>query len=250
MLKQIANDGLIRTRTASQNITTTTCQTPTTDKSGDLTEEVIAMLVTCVIVVAARSVFNAFLSDKGLWWDDYSLILLLLLGGIPSMVIQLATLLEAGVGRDIWVLPFDDIDSIFFYNYIETTMYFLQVALLKLTFLLFFMRIFPAKGVRRIIQVTMLVCAAYGIAFSLVAIFSCWPIRFNWVWDGSPGGSCIDRNAVQWGSAIISIILDVWIIAIPLWNIRKLKMHWKKKLGVASMFLVGILLVSLSLSRF
>lgn len=39
----------------------------------------------------------------------------------------------------------------------------------------------------------------------------------------------------------MSIALDLWILAIPLWQLRSLKMHWKKKVGVALMFCVGTL---------
>lgn len=39
----------------------------------------------------------------------------------------------------------------------------------------------------------------------------------------------------------MSIALDVWMLAIPLWQLRGLKLHWKKKIGVAAMFIVGTL---------
>jgi hypothetical protein len=31
------------------------------------------------------------------------------------------------------------------------------------------------------------------------------------------------------------------MLGIPLWQIRSLKLHWKKKIGVAMMFFVGTL---------
>ncbi|KAK3985327.1 hypothetical protein QBC44DRAFT_362408 [Cladorrhinum sp. PSN332] len=74
------------------------------------------------------------------------------------------------------------------------------------------------------------------------------PISDWWAWDGTGTGRCINRDRVNWTFAIISIVLDVWMMAIPLWNIRDLKLHWKK-LGAAAMFLVGALTTIVSCVR-
>ena len=42
---------------------------------------------------------------------------------------------------------------------------------------------------------------------------------------------------------MVSVVIDVWMIAIPLSQIRKLELHWKKKVGAAIMFLTGTLYV-------
>ena len=51
----------------------------------------------------------------------------------------------------------------------------------------------------------------------------------------------LNKNAIGWANAAISVALDLWMIAIPLWQIRSLNLHWKKKIGVVIMFLVGTL---------
>lgn len=45
----------------------------------------------------------------------------------------------------------------------------------------------------------------------------------------------------KWTRAAIAIALDVWIMAIPLWQLRKLSMDWKRKLAVGLMLCVGVL---------
>ncbi|ROW12644.1 hypothetical protein VMCG_00582 [Cytospora schulzeri] len=67
---------------------------------------------------------------------------------------------------------------------------------------------------------TIVFTLVWGAASTLVAIFECRPIPYYWVWDGSPGGSCMDKNNVQLANAVISIALDVCILVIPLWNIQ------------------------------
>lgn len=51
----------------------------------------------------------------------------------------------------------------------------------------------------------------------------------------------LNINAIGWANASISIALDVWMLGIPLLQIRRLKLHWKKKISVAMMFFVGTL---------
>jgi hypothetical protein len=48
-------------------------------------------------------------------------------------------------------------------------------------------------------------------------------------------------NALGWSNAAISIVLDAWMLGLPMSQVVKLKLHWKKKIGVAMMFVVGTL---------
>ncbi|KAM5358160.1 hypothetical protein ACJZ2D_015548 [Fusarium nematophilum] len=77
----------------------------------------------------------------------------------------------------------------------------------------------------------------------------CKPILYFWTgWDGLYEGYCKVRDAT-WANARISIALDIWILAIPLWQLRTLKLHWKKKAGVAVMFSIGALVTIMSILR-
>jgi hypothetical protein len=82
----------------------------------------------------------------------------------------------------------------------------------------------------------------FGLGFVLAALLQCRPISYNWTnWRKEGGGQCVDISAVAWANAAVSIALDVWMLCIPLSQLRDLKLHWKKKLGVAMMFCVGTL---------
>ncbi|MBE3041212.1 hypothetical protein IMZ48_01220 [Candidatus Bathyarchaeota archaeon] len=121
-------------------------------------------------------------------------------------------------------------------------LYFLEVTLLKMSILCFYMRIFPEPKIRRVLLGTMALNAAIGAAYVFAAIGQCRPVSYNWTrWDGEHEGSCVNIAALTWSNAIISIVFDVWMIAIPLSQLRKLKLHWKRKIGVGLMFGVGTL---------
>ncbi|KAK4176523.1 hypothetical protein QBC36DRAFT_378451 [Triangularia setosa] len=182
-------------------------------------------------------------SQNGRLWDDYALVFLLPCGGIPAMVLTIFFLAPNGLGRDMWAVPSDDLDRLFKFSFVSGVLYLPQVAALKLTFLFFYLRIFPSPGTRRVIWGTIIFTSLYGLTYFLLAIFQCAPVEDWYKWDGTGEGKCLNKDAIQWSCAIISIVLDVWMIGSPLWSMRIVKLHWKKKLGVGAMFAVGVTIV-------
>ncbi|KAF9765388.1 hypothetical protein IL306_002332 [Fusarium sp. DS 682] len=59
----------------------------------------------------------------------------------------------------------------------------------------------------------------------------------------------MNSTAIGWANAAISVAMDVWMLAVPMWYLRKLKLHWKKKIGVAAMFIVGTFVTVVSIVR-
>ncbi|OAR01129.1 hypothetical protein LLEC1_07273, partial [Akanthomyces lecanii] len=62
-------------------------------------------------------------------------------------------------------------------------------------------------------------------------------------------GRCTRVNLLGWLHGGISVAIDVWMIGIPLFQIRKLELHWKKKVGAAIMFLTGAFVTVVSVLR-
>jgi Fungal rhodopsin domain len=72
---------------------------------------------------------------------------------------------------------------------------------------------------------------------TLFAIFQCTPIESNW--NPTLPRKCIDVNTMSVATSAVNTTLDVVIIMIPLPELRTLKLHWKKKVGVFVLFLTG-----------
>jgi hypothetical protein len=126
--------------------------------------------------------------------------------------------------------------------------YFVEVMMVKLTLLLFYLRIFPGTTVQHLLWGTIVFTVSFGLVFFL-GVFQCAPISHFWQhWDGEHEGRCLDLNAIGWANAGISIALDVWMLAIPLAQLRTLNLHWTKKLEGGLMFCVGTLFVPISIS--
>lgn len=192
-------------------------------------------------MVVGRIIFKQFVAKMGLSMDDW-FILLTAIVGAPNRAIVVHGTGANGLGRDIWTLPFDMITRFGKFFYIMEILYFAELALLKVSILFFYLRIFPDTRIRRVLWVTQTLNVLVGVAFVIAASVPCTPISYFWTkWDGEGQGKCININALAWANAIISIVLDIWMIAIPLSQLPKIKLHWKRKVGIALMFFVGTL---------
>ncbi|KAF2622047.1 hypothetical protein BU25DRAFT_452307 [Macroventuria anomochaeta] len=240
----------LRESLTTKNVTATTCHAPVRDKSETSR---VANLVLSVISVACgltRIVYKAIYSMAELGWDDYTIILTLL-AGVPSVVLIDRGALPNGLGRDVWTVPFDRITAFVRWLYVLEILYFFQMTLLKLTLLFFFLRIFPKTIIRNLLKGTVVFTMFYGLTFVIVAVFQCQPINHYWTnWDKEhEDGQCINVNALAWSNAIVSIILDIWMLVLPLYEVFRLQLSWRKKISVAVMFLVGTFVTVVSCLR-
>jgi hypothetical protein len=185
--------------------------------------------------------FSKYIAGSELGLDDWFIAITLGVG-IPSSVLTVHGIISNGIGRDIWTLTPKQITDFVHVFYAMEILYFAQVAFLKLSLLFFYLRIFPGDMVRRLLWGTVFLDICFGMLFVLIAIFQCRPISYYWNnWDGEHQGSCLNVNGLGWSNAVISIALDGWMLALPISQLVSLQLHWKKKVAVSLMFLVGTL---------
>ena len=174
-------------------------------------------------------------------FDDW-FCLATIISGVPSTVLDTYGIGSNGIGRDVWTLRYDQITEFGRSFFIVEVLYFFQITTLKLSLLFFYIRIFPAKRSQWLLWATVVFASLFGVSFVIASIFQCTPVSYFWTkWDNEHKGTCVDLNALAWSNAAISIALDAWMLAIPLWELRSLQLNWKRKVGVALMFCVGTL---------
>lgn len=201
----------------------------------------IALALIALAFVITRLVFKLFVVKVGLGLDDW-FVLATMAAAVPSVFITIYGTTANGLGKDIWTLDAQSITNVLMYFYVMASLYFLQATLVKLAIVTFYMRIFPSRDTQRLLWGTFIFTSLWGLAYVIAAITQCQPISYFWTqWDGLHKGSCVDARGIAWSNAAINIALDLWILAIPLWQLRSLQLHWKKKIGVALMFGVGTL---------
>ncbi|KAL7945045.1 GPCR, PTH11-type [Trichoderma barbatum] len=232
----------------TMNITAVGCNQPIRDKSKAYIALSNTFGILAGIFVLQRLVYK-FWAKLGMSGDDWMTLATVLLGS-PSTAISAHGVTKPGLGRDIWTLQPEEITRFGLYFWILEWGYFAEVAMIKLAVLLFYIRIFPTPGVRRLLWGTFIFTTLYGLAFTLLALFQCTPVKFYWEkWDGEHKGTCLDINSIAWTNAAISIAIDIWVLVIPLWQLKTLNLDWRRKLGVGVMFCLGAFVTVVSILR-
>lgn len=70
--------------------------------------------------------------------------------------------------------------------------------------------------------------------------FRCSPIHLAWTgWEQAEPGKCINFNVSTIVNAFVNIIIDASMVVMPMYEVTKLRLNTRKKLGVLLMFAVG-----------
>ncbi|KAL1858013.1 hypothetical protein Daus18300_010125 [Diaporthe australafricana] len=117
----------------------------------------------------------------------------------------------------------------------------------KFSILAMYWRIFPTPFVRRGCCMLGGLTLAWIIAVALVAFLQCRPMQKIWLPD-TPG-QCIDNNKFFIGNAVPNIFTDCAIMALPAYEISRLRMGSSQKVGLAGIFLLGIFVSFISAIR-
>ncbi|CAI7663970.1 unnamed protein product [Penicillium glandicola] len=120
----------------------------------------------------------------------------------------------------------------------------------KISICCFYLRIFPDRQFRTVTYIAIAFNVAYLITFVLISVFQCRPLPGAWLrWDGEENFQCNNINAQGWASAVVNMVLDITIMALPLKQLYHLNLSMKKKLYVICMFSLGIFVTLVSILR-
>lgn len=208
---------------------------------ADYTILALSLGLVAITLVLFRLGFNRFYSaSRRLQADDYSI--------TASMVLHLAGLVliivgsQEGVGCDPSAAAINNPQLLSKINYILQILYFIEAALLNITFLCLYTRCFPSQRIRQVLLGTIVVNALAGAVFVLTTAVACLPVSYYWDQDQSHidvHGRCINWTAFTWATAIAGVVFDVWTLCIPLSQLQKLRLSWCDKVGVTLMIIFG-----------
>ncbi|KAF5007344.1 hypothetical protein FDECE_6325 [Fusarium decemcellulare] len=184
------------------------------------------------------------------WGADDTLIVASFLLLIPTItVVQFA--ISSGLGLDIWVLTDDQITNFLKYLFFFQIFYALTLTLIKASILLFFLRIFPDHKFRIAVWLTFAVNLLVGLATFILSLIQRKPLRL--IWDGwkdkEPQGIVFNVYKMSLAHGIIHIVLDIWMLILPLTQLYGIGLKFRKKIGVIAMFSVGVFLTSASIVK-
>ena len=221
----------------AQNVTATLCDRKPRDTSSELRVANISLMVLSAAFVLLRLAHKIFSPVKTHIGPDDYFIFITLLTGQPNTIVIDRGLVPNGLGRDIWTLSFEQVTAFGKYFYWVELIYFAQLFLLKLSFLLFYKRIFPGRTIQKIIWLTILFNTLYGVAFVIAAVFQCHPISYYWTtWDGEHTGRCININAAVWASAALVLLWIFGCWRYPCHNSFTSSFRGRRRLVLSSCF--------------
>lgn len=192
------------------NISSTTCNAPIRDERIVIDATSYSLLALSFVVVGVRFYVRTFMGDTGSLGTDDWIILATFILGIPSTLLATLGAGGYGLGRDIWTLSFDDITLFAKYFYVLQILYVIGLPMVKLSLLFFYLRVFPARPVRRVLWGTIVLILLYTVTFLFISIFECTPVSFFWEsWDGEHKGKCLNLHAISWTQYVFQLLRGV-----------------------------------------
>ena len=145
-----------------------------------------------------------------------------------------------GVGHDVSTLP--PMDSAYVFQILIgfQTLYCLSVATIKSSLCFFYIRIFAVNRSYRIVAYLVIAfIAAWAILSVLIAFVSCTPFAFTW--DPTiAGGHCDNEQGSFVAEAVLDLVADIMVFALPLKPIWQLQINNEKRLVLFAIFGLGI----------
>lgn len=125
--------------------------------------------------------------------------------------------------------------------FIAQTPYKVTVCLNKVATILLYQRIFVTKKFQIASYIVMGVVVSWSIGGVGATIFQCVPIAG--AWDKSVKATCINSDIFWVAYAVMNILTDVMVLALPIAPIMQLQLSPRSKVMLCAIFLMGGLYV-------
>ncbi|PSN72084.1 hypothetical protein BS50DRAFT_544407 [Corynespora cassiicola Philippines] len=171
------------------------------------------------------------------------------ISSIGTQAVLLVGWLRGVMGVHAWEISLEDYGLYSRLILAAPLVYALCTACAKSALCLFYGRLSPSVAFRIAINATLfLIVGAYtGIFFSL--LFACRPIAASWDPTLTTIAKCVNRGAIYITTAVVGIVTDVILLAIPIPLIWRLQMPLKQKIGLTGMFVIGSITIVTSIIR-
>ncbi|KAH7062994.1 integral membrane protein [Paraphoma chrysanthemicola] len=198
--------------------------------------------------LVALRFFVRRIRETKVWWDDVAAVTSLVFTfGTLSMHVTYA---NHGMRYHITELPLANI--VFMGQQIVAfqAVYYTAMASVKLSYLWFYLRIFPPPlhDLRICVWICMGVVGGYWLGSILQIFLLCTPLEMNWN-PTIPGGHCGSYNVAFVTIGIFNMLTDLVIMLLPIPFIRKLPMAIGTKLGLIAIFGIGLFVTAISIIR-
>ncbi|CAK7213852.1 hypothetical protein SCUCBS95973_001939 [Sporothrix curviconia] len=177
--------------------------------------------------------------------DDILIWIASIFGFLLGIVIIMMT--KHGLGLHITDVSDAEFEKFLLLDFVSALSYIWAFVLIKLSFAVFYLRVIPTKGFRRLNYTIIAVLSAQGIEETFVVFFACQPLTKFWKPD-TPG-TCLNLLRFYYISFGIKLVTDIILFLEPIPTLLKLKLPWVKRIGLVIMFSLGLLTCVISIIR-
>ncbi|KAL8860981.1 MAG: hypothetical protein Q9178_002494 [Gyalolechia marmorata] len=174
-------------------------------------------------------------------YDDY-LIIVGLLTSLGQCFLQIYCVTETGYGRHLMAVGVPATQRWAKLQYAFTFLWTISMALIKVSILLFYRRLFPRENTTATWRLCHLLLMILSVALGVIGVLGfalqCTPVAYNWDLT-IPGGRCMNREAFTKFTNMGNIVTDILILVMPISIVWSLHLPKNKKIGVCMLFLLG-----------
>ncbi|PNP54424.1 hypothetical protein FNYG_15621 [Fusarium nygamai] len=183
------------------------------------------------------------MTRMGIGYDDGLCVAAWLLAVVFSAIV-LICVQHFKLGQKIGQLPLSQIDyyleKLKYFLFISEFFYSWSIFLSKLAVLTFYRRMFQLLPIRWPILILTLACVVWILIRTFMTILRCWPVQY--FWDRSINGRCtINAATYYFATDLTHSLLDTLILALPLFEVLRMKLPLGQKIAIAGLFSCGFL---------
>ncbi|KAK2784877.1 hypothetical protein FQN52_008813 [Onygenales sp. PD_12] len=142
-----------------------------------------------------------------------------------------------GLGNHIVDIPPDMMKKMMICFWLSVPMYNSSLFCTKASIVLLYLRIFPRSPIRKACYAMLGFLIAYGLWAVVSGYLNCIPVQK--FWDDSLEGGCINMENLWLSNAIMHIVTDLALLAMPMPIISTLQLPKKQKFAVMGIFTLG-----------
>ena len=103
------------------------------------------------------------------------------------------------------------------------------------------MRIFQSASFRYTTYTIIGLNIAIAVTWVFTDSLRCIPVHLAWTgWAQEEEGKCIDFVAATMVNSFVNIVVDAAMVLMPVYEVIKLNLSWRKKVAVSVMFALGL----------
>ncbi|KAJ5040863.1 uncharacterized protein L3040_005422 [Drepanopeziza brunnea f. sp. 'multigermtubi'] len=200
------------------------------------------------LTIALRIYSRGFVT-KGFGWDDWCMVVTFFLN-CGHQVILYYFIRHGGGKHAQEVIKYHPewLQKLTTTLFVEEIYYVLMHFIIKMTFLLFYLR-FATKGFRTLVHYSIALNCIFAVVQWLLYCLQCIPLDAYFHHNDHPTVKCLENSVLAFVPASLNIFMDIVILVLPIKPLWMVQLSLRKRLQLLSIISLGGIVVVISVLR-